>query len=99
MKTVLKYDLKPDPIGQPQVVMMPKGAVPCWFGGPTYGWGRVWAIVDDTQQLEPRTFVITETGSLIPDDAEFIATVPHYPQVKAWHLFEIKPKAVTETTP
>lgn len=94
MMTVWKYDLKPDAIGEPQIVMMPKGATPIWFGGPTYGWARVWAIVDTDLALEARTFVITETGSVIPGDATFVASWPHHPQVKAWHLFEIKPKVV-----
>ena len=83
---IFKYPL-PLP-GEVNYIMMPRGAkvlsvaeqrdVAC-----------VWALVDPTQPLEPRTFVTCGTGHMVPANlGEFLGTVLLREGLLVLHIFE-----------
>lgn len=53
------------------------------------GWLRLWGVVNQTNDLEPRTIAIYGTGNPVPDDpGVYIATAQQGQFV--WHIFEVK---------
>lgn len=49
----------------------------------------IWAIVDPGEEREQRTFIVTGTGHLVPDDASYIGTVME--RFFVWHIWETHP--------
>lgn len=90
MRTIFKYQLKPE-IGQPHIsIVMPKGAQ-FRKAGMQYDEMFVWYEVDtNAKSSEEKTFLILETGHAIPDDKKwmFLETVfmsEGYQFV--WHIY------------
>lgn len=78
-----------------QSVSMPKNAR-ILSAQMQYGVPCIWAILDPSELMEKRTFLVRGTGNPITDQVgEFIATVQQVGEdwrdpAFAWHIFELK---------
>jgi hypothetical protein len=86
LKRIFKFDVLK---GSDFKINMPKDAkilyVQTQFGEP-----KLWAIVDDENKIETRTFKVIRTGHILPEESgEYIGTFQTLEGLYMWHLFEI----------
>ncbi len=86
MLTVHKYAL---PVADQFILDIPKGAellhVDVQHGEP-----HLWAKVDTSKRLEPRSFLLAGTGHPLPEiPSRFVGTVLLHGGVVVFHLFEV----------
>lgn len=85
MRKIYKYDL---PVMDVAEVSLPAGAEILKIEAQR-GMACLWALIDDLQRPEKRTFLIVGTGNPVPDEATketHVATFQQGPFV--WHVFE-----------
>jgi hypothetical protein len=86
MRTVHKYPFQVD---STVVLNLPRGAEVLHVACRDDGMPCLWALVDDENKKEPRTFLVIATGKPVPgprNALRHVATFFEVPDV--WHLFE-----------
>ncbi len=86
MKQVWKFPVMPGN----DIIEMPKGAKVLAFQHQDSIGPMIWALVDPDAELEPRRFIMVDTGQGLPDDVEltFIDTLQLLRGTQVLHLFE-----------
>lgn len=86
MKKIYKYQLTK--VGENKI-RMPKGTKVLTAQNQTDNI-EIWAITDDTQEEEIRTFVVIGTGTPFEDNVRllYISTVQVNNGALVWHIFE-----------
>lgn len=87
MSAVWKFVLK---VADVQEVMMPAGAE-CLCAAEQAGHLCIWAKVDPSAPLEPRTIAVYGTGHPAPDDGHYIGTAFFRGGALVFHVFEKLP--------
>jgi hypothetical protein len=81
MRTVYKYQFQ---LADETILFMPRGSTFLHVGEQD-GLVTIWALVDQSAELEPRKFYVYGTGNPVPNGVGFLGTFRADPFV--WHVF------------